>query len=117
MRIRIPSAHQGERMLKSLQDFEKNITKENWDKLFELIGSKKILYVMYHLGDSQHPASVANNCGISESLAREAYFLYHGEHYREQDDAFCWCCNGTGVDPLFKLNVCPECRGSGLGSF
>ena len=25
----------------------------------------------------------------------------------------CWLCGGSGRDPHFKLNICPECRGCG----
>jgi len=30
--------------------------------------------------------------------------------------ARCWFCGGDGQDPHFKLNICPECRGSGYSS-
>lgn len=25
----------------------------------------------------------------------------------------CWLCSGSGKDPHFSLNICPECRGTG----
>lgn len=30
-----------------------------------------------------------------------------------EPDVRCWLCGGSGKDPHFSINVCPECRGSG----